>query len=95
MGPWPIMRLRDAVQAGNYEQAQEIILALAAGGGGPQDLTFRESSAKISARTAGYCDPGPLRPPFVNVPDAVMAKAKQRAEEWKALNARYAPVPTA
>jgi dihydrodipicolinate synthase/N-acetylneuraminate lyase len=95
MGPWPILRLRDAVQAGDYETAQEIILALVGSGGGPQDLTFRESSAKISARVAGYCDPGPLRPPFVNVPDAVMTKAKQRAEEWKALSARYAPVHTA
>jgi dihydrodipicolinate synthase/N-acetylneuraminate lyase len=96
MGPWPIIRLRDAVQAGDYELAQDIIISLmGSGGGGPQDLTFRENSAKISARSAGYCDPGPLRPPFVNVPEAVAARAKQRAEEWQVLNASHQPVRTA
>ncbi len=91
MGPWPILRLRDAMDSGDIDLAKQIIFDIAAGGSGPQDLHWRENTAKLATASAGYCDPGPLRPPFVEIPDAIIAQAKKRAEEWKALSARYAP----
>jgi len=54
-------------------------------------LSWRESTAKLAMRAAGYCDPGPLRPPFLEVPDAVVARAQQRAAQWTALCERYRP----
>src|SRR5205814_8189581 len=71
MGPWAMLRLRDAIEAKDYDKAQEIIFDVAAGGGGPQDLSWRETLAKVAMRSAGYCDPGPLRPPVVHIPEAV------------------------
>lgn len=92
MGPWPLLRLRDAVAAGDYEAARDVTSALApSGAGGPPDLRWRETAAKISQHYAGYCKPGPLRPPFVNVPDAVMDGAKRRAAWWNELCAKYRP----
>jgi trans-o-hydroxybenzylidenepyruvate hydratase-aldolase len=93
MGPWAILRLRDAMETGDLDRGQEIMFDIAgAGAGGPQNLSWRETLAKVAMRQAGYCDPGPLRPPFVNVPDDVKAKAEQLAQNWKALSERYQPV---
>ena len=91
MGPWPILRLRDAVEAGDVATAQEIIFAITAGGGGAHDLHWRESTGKLAQRLAGYCDPGPLRPPFLEVPDSVKANAQRKAAQWTALCERYRP----
>jgi hypothetical protein len=40
---------------------------------------------------AGYCAPGPLRPPFRNVPADVMEDAKKMAASWKNLCEKYPP----
>ncbi|HZR97557.1 MAG TPA: dihydrodipicolinate synthase family protein [Chloroflexota bacterium] len=90
-GPWPLLRLRDAIAAGDAATAQEIILALSADGDGPPNLSWRETARKISIRYAGYCDPGPLRPPFVEIPAAVDERARRRAAYWGELCAKYRP----
>ncbi|HEX9879511.1 MAG TPA: dihydrodipicolinate synthase family protein [Candidatus Binatia bacterium] len=89
MGPWPLLRLRDAIRAGDVDTATRIILDLAPGGGSPPDLKWRETAAKIAIQYAGYCNPGPLRPPFVNVPDAVIESVQKRAAYWKGLCEKY------
>ena len=91
MGPWPILRLRDAIRAHDDETAIRIILELAPGGGDAPDLKWRETAAKIAIQYAGYCDPGPLRPPFVKVPDSVMERVQKRAAYWKTLCDKYRP----
>ena len=96
MGPWAILRMRDAFEARDWGRVQEIMFDIAsAGAGGPQDLSWRETLAKVAMRSAGYCDPGPLRPPFINVPDGVKAKADLLAQNWKALSERYQPARAA
>jgi len=92
MGPWPLLALRDAVRAGDHELATEITLELAdAGAGGPPNLQWRETGSKIGIRYAGYVDPGPLRPPFLEVPPEVDAAQRKSAERWNMLCEKYRP----
>src|SRR5262249_47706689 len=46
MGPWPLLRLRDAIAAGDTQTATEITIAIGAEGEGPPDLRWRETAAK-------------------------------------------------
>jgi trans-o-hydroxybenzylidenepyruvate hydratase-aldolase len=93
LGPWPVLRLRDAWRAGDWETVKQICLDLEAhgrtktGGG----LNWRENHAKLAMNYAGYCSPGPLRPPFRNIPPEVMEDAKKLAEGWKKLCEKYPP----
>ncbi len=86
MGPWPLLALRDAMARGDLARATEITLALAPPvGAPPANLSWRETAAKIRIRYAGYVDPGPLRPPFVEIPPEVDEAARRKADQWKAL----------
>jgi len=92
MGPWPVLRLRDACYAGDWELAKEICLDLNAAykaPGRPGDLFWRENAHKLSVNEAGYCNAGPLRPPFRVVPEEIFAHAKQTAAKWKQLCEKY------
>ena len=92
MGPEPFLALHEAVVSGDEARAREIMFAIS-----PvmvdrkANLSWRETASKISIRYAGYCDPGPLRPPFVNVPEDVDKAQKARAEKWKELRKIYQP----
>lgn len=96
MGPWPLLRLRDAIRAGDLETAKRITTELSgprSGDGhapsGPPNLSWRETASKIAQQFAGYVNPGPLRPPFVELPPEVIEGAKKRAADWNELCARY------
>jgi dihydrodipicolinate synthase/N-acetylneuraminate lyase len=92
MGPWPVLHLRDACSAGDWETAKEICLDLSAASkapGRPGDLFWRENSAKLAMNDAGYCFPGPLRPPFRHVPPEIIEHAKQTAANWRKLCQKY------
>jgi hydratase-aldolase len=96
MGPWPQLALRDAVARGDRKLAEDITLDMLPPAGAPVDLSWRETASKISTKLAGYVDPGPLRPPFLEIPEAVVERQKKRVERWKQLCAKYAPaIPTA
>jgi len=88
MGPWPLLALRDACAAGDWERARAIALDLSSDRP-VQDLCWRESSLKISINEAGYCQVGPLRPPFRHVPPAVVEAARERGRRWRELAERY------
>lgn len=91
MGPWPQLALRDAVRRGDHEAAAAITLDIM----GPNtilvDYSWRETARKIAIRMAGYCDPGPLRPPFVEIPSNVIERQKKAVERWKGLCEKYRP----
>lgn len=92
MGPWPQFALRDAIKAGDVARAQAITADLKAQReGGPPNLSWRETASKIAVRMAGYVDPGPLRPPFVEIPDDVVEKQRARVAYWKTLCDKYRP----
>lgn len=46
---------------------------------------------KVALRLAGYVDPGPLRPPFVKVPDSVIEAQQKKVEKWDKLCIKYRP----
>jgi dihydrodipicolinate synthase/N-acetylneuraminate lyase len=89
MGPWPQLALRDAVKRGALETAKAITLDIVPPNQPPASLSWRETAAKIAIRMAGYVDPGPLRPPFVEIPPEVTERMRQRAERWTKLCAKY------
>jgi hydratase-aldolase len=92
MGPWPLLRLRDALEAGDDETARRITEELLTGPGAKwPDASWRETSRKVGMQFTDYCRPGPLRPPFVEIPTEVTAIARQRAAYWEELCARYRP----
>ncbi|MEA2988897.1 MAG: hydratase-aldolase [Alphaproteobacteria bacterium] len=89
MGPWPQLALRDAVKRGDTEAAKAITLDIAPPGQPPASLSWRETAAKVAIRIAGYVDPGPLRPPFVEIPPEVTERMTQRVERWKKICEKY------
>lgn len=89
MGPSPLIQLRRYMQCGDYDQATTLIRQLTSPvEGGPGDLRWREVASKIAIRHAGYCDPGPLRVPYTQVPDDVDDTARRRAAQWLELAKR-------
>ena len=91
MGPWPVLRLRDACQAGDWATAQRIGMDLATRAAN-EDLYWRESGSKLAINFAGYCDAGPLRPPFRHIPEEVVERTRAIANRWQSLVAKYGPV---
>jgi dihydrodipicolinate synthase/N-acetylneuraminate lyase len=89
MGPWPYFALRDAVKRGDIEAAKAITLDIVPPGQPPANLSWRETASKIGIRMAGYVDPGPLRPPFLEIPPEVTERMRQRVERWKGVCAKY------
>jgi trans-o-hydroxybenzylidenepyruvate hydratase-aldolase len=94
MGPEPMIALREAVKNGDAARAREIAIAASFNRAGPSNMQWREVAHKIAVRYAGYCDPGPLRPPFIHVPDEVDQRQRHRAERWRALCKTYATAAT-
>ena len=89
MDPAPLLALRDAVNQGDVARAKKITLDIAGATTGPQNLSWRETASKIAQGYAGYCNPGPLRPPFMEIPDSVDSAARRTAEYWKGLCDKY------
>jgi dihydrodipicolinate synthase/N-acetylneuraminate lyase len=89
MGPWPLLALRDAVKRGDWALAKQITLEIGPPTSGAPNLSWRETAAKIAVQYAGYVDPGPLRPPFVEIPKEIDEAMQRKAERWKTLCSKY------
>jgi dihydrodipicolinate synthase/N-acetylneuraminate lyase len=89
MGPWPFLALRDAVARGDLAAATAITLDLAPPVTRKPDMSWRETASKIAIAMAGYVEPGPLRPPFLEIPADVTEAQKKRVERWQRLCAKY------
>jgi dihydrodipicolinate synthase/N-acetylneuraminate lyase len=92
MGPQVLLAYHEAVTSGDIARAKEIMLAVSPVMADPKvNLSWRETASKIGIRYAGYVDPGPLRPPFIEIPDEVDKAQKARAEKWRKLCETYRP----
>jgi dihydrodipicolinate synthase/N-acetylneuraminate lyase len=93
MGPEPLLHLKNTVAKGDIASAKQVLKDIALHRSYAEDLRWREVGHKLAIRHAGYCDPGPLRPPFVIVPDEMRERLQRRADYWRSLCAKYARVP--
>ena len=92
MGPSPVIRLRDACQAQDWETAKQICLDLEGTNRvGPNigNLSWRENVFKLATNEAGYCTAGPLRAPWRIIPQEVKDNSKKIAAYWKTLCEKY------
>ena len=89
MGPWPLFALRDAVARGDWDAAKEITLDISPKGTRKVNMSWRETASKIGVALAGYVNPGPLRPPFLDIPPEVLEGQKKRVAEWTKLCEKY------
>jgi dihydrodipicolinate synthase/N-acetylneuraminate lyase len=92
MGPQPQLALRDAVRKGDDARAAAITADISPPGAlaANPDLSWRETASKIAVQMAGYVNPGPLRPPFVEIPEDVTERMRQRVVRWKTLCEKWA-----
>lgn len=95
MGPWPQLALRDAVKRGDTALAKAISLEIGPQSSNPPNLSWRETASKLAVKYAGYVDPGPLRPPFVEIPKEVEEVMRKKAERWKTICQKYRPAQAA
>ncbi|HZS00852.1 MAG TPA: dihydrodipicolinate synthase family protein [Chloroflexota bacterium] len=91
MGPWPVLALRDAMAQGDLARAREITFEITDAYDAPMNLQWRETAAKLAIGAAGYVQPGPLRPPFLEIPAEVQERIQKRARYWTELCAKYRP----
>jgi trans-o-hydroxybenzylidenepyruvate hydratase-aldolase len=95
MGPQPMLAYHEAVVKGDLDRVKEIMYAVSPVLANPKvNLSWRETASKVGIRYAGYCDPGPLRPPFIEIPEEVDKAQKARAEKWNKLCETYRPSQT-
>lgn len=89
MGPWPLFALRDAVARGDWDAAKEITLDFSPKGTRKVNMSWRETASKIGVALSGYVNPGPLRPPFLDIPADVLEGQKRRVAAWQQLCEKY------
>jgi hypothetical protein len=93
MGPWPLVYLRDLVDAGEYEKAEEVLFDIAGGqlhgAGDDNEAKPVDNARKLGASYAGYSKQGPNRSPYAVVPPAALERAIKKAERWKQLSEKY------
>jgi 4-(2-carboxyphenyl)-2-oxobut-3-enoate aldolase len=92
MGPWPVLYLRNLVREGRDEEALQVIGEMVGGGGGGRPNSNEGSAGKLTLEFAGYCNPGPTRTPIAQFAQAVIDRARKKAEHWKSLCAKYRPL---
>lgn len=97
MGPQPVLALRDAIAAGDWDRAAGIDAEIAYAmqtffpPGGMQEFgSYNIQLEKIRIDEAGYSRAGPIRPPYHVMPQALAEGARECGRRWKQLAAKYA-----
>jgi len=96
MGPQPCLALMDAIAAKDFDRAGEIAQDLFwANETFIPDNSFDEFSKynlqleKIRFNAAGYCNAGPIRPPYDVVPQQYADNAQECGRRWAELVKKY------
>jgi hypothetical protein len=97
-GPWPILRLYDAVKEGDVETAKRITDELTVGSTGRRSGPRGEGeggSGVNPQELAGYIKPGPSRlpsfPPPAGAGDNGLPRTQARVQRWLDLCEKYRP----
>jgi dihydrodipicolinate synthase/N-acetylneuraminate lyase len=92
MGPWPVLYVRNLVREGRDQEAMQVTAEIVKSGGGERPSAEEMAAAKLPIEFAGYCSPGPTRTPVSQFSQATIERARKKAENWKALCAKYRPL---
>jgi trans-o-hydroxybenzylidenepyruvate hydratase-aldolase len=100
MGPEPCLALIAAIQRHDLAAARMVSDDIAWANEPVHDLiqdptvfaSYNIQIEKARIAAAGYCVPGPVRPPYAHLPEAYAQRAWQCGERWRELRDRY---PTA
>jgi dihydrodipicolinate synthase/N-acetylneuraminate lyase len=96
MGPQPALALMDAIAAHDWDRAKAIDADIAWANEtflppNPADFGFLNIQLeKLRMQAAGYCNPGPIRPPYQIVPEEHVARAYECGRRWAELVQKYA-----
>jgi hypothetical protein len=90
MGPWPVLRVYDAITDGDYATAMRVIDDLNPGGGG-RPAEGEGGGGGNPQELAGYVKPGNRVNPSSFGPQGDGERARKRAERWVELCKKYRP----
>jgi len=97
MGPEPVLALRDALDARDYDKARAItrdlsyIMETFMPKEGPAEFAkYNIQLEKIRMNEAGYCNAGPIRPPYHVVAKDIEEGGRECGRRWKELRPKYA-----
>ncbi len=97
MGPQPSIALMDAILAGNIVLAEQIAADIAKANE-PVDgivtnpeifASYNIQFEKMRIDEAGYCRPGPIRPPYDVIPKDLELNCRENGRRWAQLCVKY------
>jgi trans-o-hydroxybenzylidenepyruvate hydratase-aldolase len=97
MGPQPSLALINAILEKDAERTQAVakdvawatepIASIVAS---PELFaSYNIQVEKLRINAAGYCDAGPIRPPYAVVPDSIVAQSQEAGRRWKTICEKY------
>jgi trans-o-hydroxybenzylidenepyruvate hydratase-aldolase len=99
MGPEPCVAITDAVRAGDTTRLKAISERIA-WTNAPLEPIFSDIETfaryniqleKTRIAEAGYCKPGPIRPPYNFFPDDLAELSRECGRRWRQLRSEFAP----
>jgi trans-o-hydroxybenzylidenepyruvate hydratase-aldolase len=103
MGPEPALAIMNAVRRGDQPEIARLAAAIR-WANEPLDICFKDpeifakfniQAEKTRINAAGYCNAGPFRPPYTEMPADYAAGAKECARRWNQLRANGTAEATA
>jgi len=98
-GPEPLVALADALEKGDLKRAEEVAADMATvPGHQPQGKReqFRQMNVQaeqLRAKYSDFMDPGPLRPPYNDVPSDWLAAGMGAGRGWAEMRKKYIKAP--
>lgn len=98
MGPQPSLAVMDAILAGDAARTAAVAKDIAWASEPIASLlekpelfaSYNIQVEKIRINAAGYCNAGPVRPPYQVVPDDIRTSSEECGRRWKTLCVKYA-----
>ncbi len=97
MGPQPSLALMTSILAGDTATVSQVSTDIAWASSplaemfaSPEFASYNIQVEKIRINAAGYCNAGPVRPPYASVPADVERSAIECGTRWKSLCEKYA-----
>ncbi len=101
MGPSPSVALMDAILARDWDRAKQVSDDITWAFEPSESVlgnvmvfsSYNIQIHKYEMETAGYCKPGPSRPPYNYMPDNLAENGRETGRRWAQIRAKYARRP--